>query len=363
MKTPVLMACCFVGLLAGRAPYALAGLPPAPAGVQVTTEYGLEFSTVSATNNPAYTGPLGTLSDSYPRGSVGYEFRMARTEIPTGLWLEFANTFINRTPRGRTFGIPATWGATPDPNRPDYWTLNPFIANAANIPVTGIGWREAAKFCNWLHNNKSTDLSAIASGAYDTSTFGTAYPDGTGGFTDQTTHLPGARFWIPSLDEWVKAAHFDPNRYGENQPGYWRYPTASDEAPIGGFPGEGQTNAGFIGDGIERLIPVGSYPNVQSPWGLLDASGSAAEWTSTLVPIRDWITGLPYDVFGCGSQMSNGPGVFPPAIEDFIDNPGGYSVGESGRPGLRIVASIPVPSSLSLLLGGLVWYRRRRPAR
>jgi hypothetical protein len=334
-------------------------LPPPPAGVLITSEYGIEFSTISAVNNPAYTGPLGTLYDSYPRGSTSYEYRMARTEVPTGLWLEFANTFINRTPRGRTFAIPATWGAAPDPDRPDYWALDPRIQNAANVPVTGIGWRDAAKFCNWLHNGKSTELSAIASGAYDTSTFGSGLPDGSGGFTDQTTHSPGARFWIPSLDEWVKAAYFDPNRYGDNQPGYWRYPTRSDTPPIGGFPGEGQTNAGFFGDGFERLIPLGSYPDVQSPWGLLDASGSAAEWTSTPVPLINPLTGLPNDIFYMGSQMSIGPADFPPAILDLIDEPSAEPPFDFGRPGLRIAAAIPAPSSLGLLLAGFGWSTRR----
>ncbi|MFO0082394.1 MAG: SUMF1/EgtB/PvdO family nonheme iron enzyme [Phycisphaerales bacterium] len=332
---------------------ALAQLPPAPAGVEVTTSCGMEFSTISAPNYPAYTGPLGALSASYPRGSVGYEFRMARTEVSTGLWMEFANTFINRTPRGINFATPFTWGATVDPDRPDYWMLDPRVPNAANVPVTGIGWRDAARFCNWLHNDKSSDLSAIASGVYNESTFGPGLPDGSGGFTDQTTRSANAKFWIPTLDEWVKASYFDPNRHGENQPGYWRYPTRSDTAPVGGFPGQGQTNAGFIGGGFERLIPVGSYSDVQSPWGLLDASGSAAEWTSTAFPLTNWRTGLPTDIFYCGSQMSIGEGDFQPSIFDFIDEPSSSLPFDFGQPGLRIAAAIPSPSS-AIVVGGLV---------
>ena len=147
--------------------------------------------------------------------------------------------------------------------------------------------------------------------------------------------------------------YFDPNRHGENQPGYWRFPTRSDTAPVGGFPGQGQTNAGFIGGGLERLIPVGSYPDVQSPWGLLDASGSAAEWTSTAFPLTNWRTGLPTDIFYCGSQMSIGEGDFQPSIFDFIDEPSSSLPFDFGQPGLRIAAAIPSPSS-AIVVGGLV---------
>ena len=80
------------------------------------------------------------------------------------------------------------------------------------IPTGGVDWRTCAIFCNWLHNGKSSARSAFLSGAYDVSTFG--YISSAGGFTDQLTHNAGTSYWIPTLDEWLKAAHFDPNRNG-----------------------------------------------------------------------------------------------------------------------------------------------------
>lgn len=69
------------------------------------------------------------------------------------------------------------------------------------MPVTGITWRDAARSCNWLHNGKAGGVEALVSGAYDTRTFG----EGPGGITitDAPRHLPGATFWIPTLDEWL----------------------------------------------------------------------------------------------------------------------------------------------------------------
>lgn len=101
------------------------------------------------------------------------------------------------------------------------YVLNGNLPNAGMIPVIGLNWRVSAMYCNWLHNGKQNTLESLQSGAYDVSTFHTN-PDGT--FTDQITRSPGATFWIPSLDEWIKAVHYDPNRYGPGKGGWWESP-------------------------------------------------------------------------------------------------------------------------------------------
>lgn len=110
--------------------------------------------------------------------------------------------------------------------------------NAAQMPVFGLTWHDAARFVNWLNNDKSSDLDALTHGAYDTSTFG-QNPDGT--ITDQRTHDPDARFWIPTWDEWLKAAHYDPGARTWNV-----WPNAADEQPVPGMPGVGTTSVGVM---------------------------------------------------------------------------------------------------------------------
>ena len=42
-----------------------------------------------------------------------------------------------------------------------------------------------------------------------------------------------ARYWIPTENEWYKAAYYDPSKGGVGVPGYWNYPTRSDTVPSG----------------------------------------------------------------------------------------------------------------------------------
>src|SRR5205085_5693497 len=140
---------------------------------------------------------------------------ISRLELTSAQFLEFVNTFweSNHIPISAWFIgssgiIPGLQGR---------YQLNPNNPDSAMMPVIGLSWRTCAMYCNWLHNGKRSDLASLQTGAYDVSTFHTN-PDGT--FTDQVTHSPGARFWIPTLDEWLKAVHYDPNRFGAGLGGW-----------------------------------------------------------------------------------------------------------------------------------------------
>ena len=92
---------------------------------------------------------------------------------------------------------------------------------------------------------------------------------------------PGARFFLLNQDEWTKAVYYDPDRFGEGQGGYWRYPDGSDTPLIPGAPGVGQTSGGWDYVAAGATHPdVGAY-GVETPWGLLDASGGVREWLET----------------------------------------------------------------------------------
>lgn len=228
-------------------------------------------------NIPYGGGPGGELAG---RGSVPYEFRISRCEITTDDWLDFANTFATLSDELDELVVGQIgWGARVDlsyqgpGNRYVYNTQLEFPGRAP-IKVT---WRQVAMYCNWLHNGRSTNPASIQTGVYDTSTFGKH----DGGWTDQSTRSCDARFWIPSLDEYLKAAHFDPDKNGQG-PGWWDYGHGSDDPPVQGIPGVGHTVMGMdsadIGQSVQ-FYPLGAFVDVTSPWGLFDLIGGSPEWT------------------------------------------------------------------------------------
>jgi toxoflavin biosynthesis protein ToxD len=95
-------------------------------------------------------------------------------------------------------------------------------------PVTGLPWADAAAYCDWL------------------------------------TRQTGQRIRLPTEDEWERAARGDDTR---------EYPWGDDYDP---------KRANLQEYGAGRPLPVGSFPDGASPFGVLDLAGNCDEWTSTL---------------------------------------------------------------------------------
>lgn len=195
-------------------------------------------------------------------------------------------------------------------------------------------------FCNWLHHGKSSALSALEYGAYDASTWG----DDGSRFTDDPTHLPDARYWIPTLDEALKAMNYDPDRYGEGQGGWWLYPNMSDEPPIPSTPGEGTTNAGLhLPSWGEWDIPLGAYSDMVSPWGLLDTTGGEREWTEEIVPPGEKAERA---IVGAAASDDNH------VVHDHVSSLQSLFPGTGTTDaGLRIATTVPAPGVLTITVG------------
>jgi sulfatase modifying factor 1 len=318
---------------------------------QSPPNYGFEWVTVGAPGNrPANPGEAPF---NYPpfsqqpmlAGAVNYEYRIARTEVTVGQWLEFLNAYWPHAqvpynhPSLTGFWIQTT-SNTPGQN-PGYHA----VEGAANR-ATNTSWHMAARFVNWMHNGGIGEGWAFESGVYDTSTF-TQNPDGS--WNDQLTRSPGSRYWIPSLDEWVKAAYYDPNKNGPGSEGYWLYPHSSDSPPVPGWPEQGgETSAGlepFSGP----FLDVGSYSWSVSPWGLLDGSGSEREWTEFMTADRRTRLVKSQRAFGT-----------LPEHFDRLDvelGAGPWNVAN----GFRIASAIPgAPSACLFMIASPVLARRRR---
>lgn len=105
-----------------------------------------------------------------------------------------------------------------------------------------------------------------------------------------TTELTPA-YWIPSHDEWYKAAFYKSN--GLNS-GYWTYATQSDTPPTpvqsdslgnglaGGFGNYANFNAGADWNGLDGNVTTVGTNGGPSAYGTFDQNGNVWEWNDSV---------------------------------------------------------------------------------
>ena len=393
------LGCAAVLAGAGWAGAQPVALPPAPAGVEVTREQGFEFVTVTASrpgeqivvtpaipeppsNIPEYFRPHYRFLNGSTIGQVAEPFRISRTELTHGQYIEMLNMYVGQRSYEQWVADPlfsvlavnfaGTFVSTLDEGgnyRITHYVNGEFTNRS--MPVNMI---EAMLYCNWLHNDRPTDINRLRTGAYDVERY--LHVNGNNLVTQSIEPLPGARFFIPSQEQWIRAAHFDPNRYGPGQGGYWLYANGTDAPSIPGIPGVGSANIGWdydpsIGGGTVSAdyLSVGSYPQTQSPWGLLDTSGGAAEITTTVMYWPDEPAPYVRNWNGLSFVTEGSFGGTPPAYNDFDHLFYFLSAGFGDGPaytgvtqGVRIAAALPAPGVVVAFFGVVVplMLKRRR---
>ena len=90
-------------------------------------------------------------------------------------------------------------------------------------PATGISWFEAARFVNWLNTSKG----AAPAYKFDAAGNFQLWSEMDAGYNPANRFRnTQAAYFLPSADEWYKAAFYDPTNGS-----YWNYPTGSNSPP------------------------------------------------------------------------------------------------------------------------------------
>jgi formylglycine-generating enzyme required for sulfatase activity len=109
------------------------------------------------------------------------------------------------------------------------------------------------------------------------------------------TRNPNAAWFIPTEDEWYKAAYYQPSAQGGDFDGYWNFPTGSNVFPNLAFAnsvGDISNPGNAIVDGHERVgvanydFSTGGFPTTagsagplsNSFYGTADQAGNVSEW-------------------------------------------------------------------------------------
>ncbi len=329
-------------------------------------------------------GDAGNIADQlYPNnnpenarfGAVGYDYRIGRTEVTVGQYTAFLNavaasdTYDLYHPAMATYPNSAGIAQSGASGSYSYSVLG-----SPNKPVTFVSWGDAARFVNWLHNGQPTgpqNASTTESGAYSLNGANTRED------LSAVTRNADARWFIPSENEWYKAAYYQPASRGGDADGYWSYPTRSnmqpysDQPPGSGAPTPSNTanfryddasangyNDGYAVTGTDSysteqnyLTDGGAYAASASPYGTFDQGGNVLEWNEA---VR---AGQFREIRG-GSWAGIGASDFNADARSFYP-----ALGENWDLGFR-VATVPEPSTAILVAASLValaaWGLRRR---
>jgi len=244
-------------------------------------------------------------------GAVGYNYRIGKYEVTAAQW--------------QTINTASLIGDLGD------WS--------GNQPVASITWYSIARFCNYLTTGNTENgvyeftggsLTHIMDHQQAGSTYGTAY-------------------FLPTEDEWHKAAYYKPDGSG-----YTLYANGTDIAPVAGV----DSNYDWV-----NSQPWNVGIGTQEQNGTFDMMGNVWEWTETADGSDRVILGGSY--LSLSGYWSNGyyyrdlassrRNFDAPYSENYSY---GFRVASVGEPTV-----IPVPGAVVLGvigIGSVTWLRRRR---
>jgi uncharacterized repeat protein (TIGR02543 family) len=278
---------------------------PTTTGLAILAGISL-ISQASAVLNIDYVtvGNAGNANDSTGYGAVAYNYQIAKNEITIGQYAEFLNNVAktdsyflyntNMSSDTKIAGITRSGSAGSYAYAP--------VAGSANKPITFVNWFDAARFCNWMHNGQGS--GSTETGAYTLN----------GALGGVITKNVGATVWIPSEDEWYKAAYYDPTKGGTG--GYWLYPMQND-ALVGNTIGVANSanyyDGDYVGSGSSSfptsnaLTDVGAYgANSDSFYGTNDQGGNVWEFNDAVVSASSrGLRGGSWYYIGSGSLGGN----------------------------------------------------------
>ena len=177
-------------------------------------------------------------------GSVSYTYSIGTYDVTLGQYA----AFLNAVAKTDTYGLYDSSLGSRDHIKGilqsgSSGSYSYSVIGSGSNPVTFVSWLDAARFCNWLQNGQPT-TGVEGPGTTETGAY-TLDGDTTSGLE---TKNAGATWWIPSEDEWYKAAYYDPTLNGGRPGGYWSYPTRSNMAP-----------GNVVGGGTTRRITLTAF--------------------------------------------------------------------------------------------------------
>ena len=279
-------------------------------------------------------GNAGKSTVDSVRGAVAYNYYIGTYLVTNSQYVEFLNA---KDPTGTNMlglynPLYLGWigidnGSTaPDGNKYSV------VPGSGNHPVNWVNSYSALRFANWLNNGQGPDADT-ETGAY---TLGGLDEIGIPVNGGDIVRNAGATVFLPSVDEWYKAAYFNPATDS-----YYQYPTSSDTLPIASGPTAIPNSANYI-YAVNDLTDVGAYSGTRSAYGAYDMAGNVRELTETLSYFS------PSRVIMGGSFNDS----YHYLLATFGENSVNPSIGYPNY-GFRMATIIPEPATITLAAFGV----------
>jgi formylglycine-generating enzyme required for sulfatase activity len=238
----------FLSLAAGALATVASMAAPGYAGMITfgvgANQFQMDFVTIGNPGNlPDTTG------DPNPAGAVGYTYDIGKFEVSEDMIDKYNANF------GTANGLAITKDT-----------------RGAAKPATSVSWNEAARFVNWL--NTSTGNPE----AYKFTTGGVndniaLWASGDAGYDASNLYRNSlAKYFLPSYNEWYKAAYYNPN-----DSTYYDYANGSITAPTAVASGTGDNTAVYGQQQAQGPADVTSAGGL-SPYGVMGLGGNVWEW-------------------------------------------------------------------------------------
>ena len=160
-----------------------------------SNQFDMTFVEIGNTNNPG-----DTTGKPNPAGSVAYQYQMGKYEVSEGMIDKF------NASQSLTIG---------------------HGSRGADKPVTSVTWNEAARFVNWMNTSQGHQAAYnfTTNGVNDNIALWSSEEAWQLGGENLFRHKD-AYYFLPSMDEWYKAAYYNPST-GE----YGDYPSLDGNEP------------------------------------------------------------------------------------------------------------------------------------
>ena len=235
-------------------------------------------------------------------GAVASDFRIGRYDVTIQQYTDFLNIVAKRDDYSlydvRMMEDLNVAGIARSGSNGSYsYSVMSNFGTSANRPITYVTWFDAARFVNWMANGQPTDLgnptAVTENGAYDLTAVAPGFAPQKNTINPNTGAPPA--FYIPTENQFYKAAYFSPNHGGLGVAGYFTFAAQSNSTPgnvVGSSPNQVNIYRGvysFTQSSVytstqNYLTNVGAFSGSPGFYGTFDMNGNVYQWNDLAGP-------------------------------------------------------------------------------